>query len=410
MTADPSSVGLDPEPAGARSRRATVRAGSDSRIRVSPGESALYLQLLLAVLKGDAERIRRSLNVAGFPAARFEAWLGRHQLKGYVYKLLADSPARDAVPADLLAGLADAYRRQSRYSRVLLAALRELGDAFARAGLGVIVLKGLALADRFFGGMDRRTVWDIDLLVRPADLAGARDVLGRLGYVLTSHVFLSERLSIRFTHALDFARGGVNVDLHWLLANHPSFRLDYDRIWRRRRPHRLEGRSFDVLAAEDELVFDLIAIARDLERGAVRLRSFVDAYRILQEIHAGVDWQDFVRERERENLARLCLNILALFLSLFDCRDEFPALAAVVERDPRVRPADPVRLGRLLHPARFGLPNKLWAAKLYETSRLGFLGWWSVSLPFRLAVYRPGRWSRFKRAVRAGLSRVGPKR
>jgi hypothetical protein len=89
------------------------------------------------------------------------------------------------------------------------------------------LLKGLYLAKRFYGDIDRHALWDIDILVRKENLPDAQKLLAASGYFRKSNVFLREDLSSYFTHAFDFAKKGVSLDLHWALSSHPSYRLDY---------------------------------------------------------------------------------------------------------------------------------------------------------------------------------------
>jgi hypothetical protein len=57
---------------------------------------------------------------------------------------------------------------------------RTLGDALS--GMPVILLKGVGLGSRFYDAPWSRTFTDLDLLVRPRDLARAEAILGVLGY------------------------------------------------------------------------------------------------------------------------------------------------------------------------------------------------------------------------------------
>jgi hypothetical protein len=68
----------------------------------------------------------------------------------------------------------------------------------------------------------------------------------------------------------------------------------------------------------------------------------------------------------------------------------------------------PAKVQRALLEASPGaLRNKVWAAGLYDCSWIRVLMWWLVSLPFRVAVYHPGKWARFKRWLQQLKDRRG---
>jgi len=86
-----------------------------------------------------------------------------------------------------------------------------------------------------------------------------------------------------------------------------------------------------VLSDEFEVVFNLISSYKDLERGAARLKLFVDLYFILNEVNRRLDWKAFLEHRRREKILRITVNVLAFFFDLFDCQHKFPETAAAAE-------------------------------------------------------------------------------
>ena len=308
---------------------------------------------------------------------------------------------RSGFPEPALDKLGPLHLRQQTRNTILLDELRHLLLAFSAAGQEFILLKGLYLAEKFYGAIDRRALWDIDILVKKEHLNHVQKLLVADGYVRKSRPFLREDLSSYFTHAFDFAKDNMSVDLHWSLSTHSSYRLDYSRIWAQKQMFSIEGNAFVVLADEYEIVFNLLSTIRDLERGSLRLRSLVDLYMILKGTEGQLDWHVFFAHRKKENVCKISLSILSLFLSVFHCQAEFPDLARAIEHERRTMRFDDRPNGaKLLEPSRFGLKQKLWASRLYETSILGFFSWWMISLPFRLSVYKPGKFARLKDHLR----------
>lgn len=357
-----------------------------------------HVQLLLSLLKGNHEGARDQFNKRSCDLNGFREFVTRHHLSGYVYLILADSPAQQAFPPDFIDYLRSSYTRQRTKNDRMLKELKLLSSILSSAGQEFILLKGPYLAKRFYGGIDRRIFWDIDILIRRKDLARAAQLLQQDGFKRTSRVLIHELLATHFTHAFDFARPGLTVDLHWALGTRPSYDIDYEDIWEQREKLLLNGESFSVLSDEYSLLFTIISIFRDIEVSKIRLRSFLDLHMILKTIPYHFDWDGFLEARKREHLFKISLNILSLFLRLFACHDEFPDLArALSHRESSLVSTDEKTFWKLITHSRLGLAQRMWASRLYEGSRSRLLLWWIVSLPFRRAAYRTGKLSRLKR-------------
>jgi len=357
------------------------------------------ITLLAFLLKGNHEAARDHLNRRELDFDSFNDFIAKHQIRPYLYSVLANSPARESFPPGLIDDLKAFYIRQKVRNELMVAELVQLSKQFSRAGQEFILLKGPHLAERFYGSLDRRAFWDIDILVRKRDFANAARLLQQCGFKRTSRVLIHERLATHFTHAFDFAKPCLAVDLHSALATRPSYAINYEQIWEQKEKLLLNGESFSVLSNEHTLLFTIISIFRDIEVSKIRLRSFLDLYMIVNAIQGHFDWDDFLEPRKRENLFRIALNILSLFLRLFACHDEFPDLAkALSRRESFLASTDEKTLGRLITHSHVGMTHRMWAARLYQGSRVRFLLWWMISMPFRRAAYRSGKLSRLKKS------------
>lgn len=365
-------------------------------IAASPSEVAHLredVRALSGLIAGEHEAFVEALSVAPERLGRFAGFVGAHGLRAYVHAQLAHSPARTKLPRWWLDQLKAAYLTQWVAQERLV---REL-DALATLFEGrheVVLLKGPYTAMRFYGGLGRREFADLDLLIRRRDLAAVERLLRARGYARKSQVVLGRALTAYFTHALDFVKGEAALDLHWALTANAAHALDYEAIWRDRQSFVLRDREYVVLSDEYEIVFNLISIFKDLERGAARVKAFVDLHALLSVLDATVDWRRFFADRKRERLQRVTVSVLELFLALFECTERFPNVAAAVARERPLLVGASAEPADLLGAPEGALRNKLWAANHYDCSRLQLFSWWLVSLPFRLAVHAPGRYPR----------------
>ncbi|MBB4634702.1 nucleotidyltransferase family protein [Longimicrobium terrae] len=88
----------------------------------------------------------------------------------------------DEVPPDVRDRLRAFAERNAGDALRLSAELRRIMTAFAADGVSAVAYKGPALAGRAYGDLGLRTCSDLDLLVHPAHLDAALDVLRAAGY------------------------------------------------------------------------------------------------------------------------------------------------------------------------------------------------------------------------------------
>ncbi len=336
--------------------------------------------------------------IDGFDPEAFLPFARHHRVAEVLDALLEGSPAlRARLSAQALASLHKARLAQAKRSERLLAQLERVTAAFGAVGVDAILLKGLGLAARLYGGLDRRATNDLDLLVREDHVERAERALADLGFRRVSWVPF-RRVAVRVTHAFDYAGDGVTVDLHWTHARHPSLRIDIDGLWRRRQPLALGPVRIDGPGDEDARAISVVSAFRDLQRGAVRARALVDVHRLAAACGPGLDWAAFLERRRAEGTYAIAVNLLAHVLDVLDDRVALPAAADAIDR---VR-GGVVRLDaeahrRLLAPSRLAIANRLWAIRLYGGSRARIFLWWLWSMPFRLLVYRSWRRLRWRK-------------
>lgn len=355
-------------------------------------DDRLFLDATFALARGDLDAARAICASPSFEPTSFVDFLVFHRLAGLVHVAIDGTPLAERWTRADRDRLAHAYLAQwTKNERLAIAACR-LALAFGAAGCGVVFLKGHHLALELFGDLGKRGLSDVDLLVRPDDAERAAEILRVEGWTRRSRALFGERAAGRFTHAAEFDAPAGPVDLHWLLANHPSYRIDYDALWARRRPFHLGAETVDVLDSEYALVFRLVEIAKDVELGSITLKPFVDVHAMLRVQGAHVDWNAFFAARRREGIARTCASVLGLALDLFGPAERRPDLENALERNGCVAAPQALR-ARIARPGSvarsFG--ERIWAARLYETSLARAFGWWAVSLPFRIDAHRPAR-------------------
>ena len=339
-----------------------------------------------------------------YAPAAFEAFLNHHRLLDWVAPVLSSDRAKPRVP--------DAFRqrllgyRAARLARnqELLRESVEIRAALAGAGLDCLFLKGFHLGQRFYGDVNRRHQGDIDVLVRSRHLEAALDALGGLGFDVETNLDdgkpVAQRLrEIRGSmpskapHAVTVSRGSVKLDLHWCLNSRCFDRVAEEPLWTARQRFQLSGCEFETLSDLHALEFQLISLCEDLRRGACREKHFLDLYLMLRALDPLVDWEDFCARQREQGVLKVCINVLAVFLTVWDCAAEFPGVVRSLGRRLRlVELHDAEEALALLERPRGSALNHLWFRRVYPRSRLRYWTWrLTRDLPYTLVRLQPSR-------------------
>ena len=104
-----------------------------------------------------------------------------HQVYPLLYRNLRDL-GFPGVPETVQAELKGLFMANALRNQLLAEELARLLGLFSEAGIRVVPLKGVALAQSLYGDTAARVCADIDLLVPPASLAQAIELILAAGY------------------------------------------------------------------------------------------------------------------------------------------------------------------------------------------------------------------------------------
>jgi hypothetical protein len=174
--------------------------------------------------------------------------------------------------------------------------------AFEAAGISVISLKGPALTLLAYGNISLREFADLDLLIEPANVLRAREVLHREGYGLRFRLEgdADAALFRSRNRQLDFVNKGRGtlIDLHWG-AMHVmfSFQLPVDELFKSAQIKQYEGISFRSLSPEYLLLY---LCAHGTKHCWLNLLELCDVACHVQTAES-LDWQLCIHQAEASN-------------------------------------------------------------------------------------------------------------
>lgn len=247
---------------------------------------------LLRAFPGAPEVVRRV--VSGADEEKLVRDASRHGLAGLVRHEL------QAAGATLSAGPAEYLRRQAmanaaiaiRVKRLLMETL----DALAGEGITPVLLKGVGLAQRLYPEPFLRATSDVDLLLDPADMQRAQQVMARLG--LSPKKEADDYYPHAYRHHLSFAGAKGMVELHFRLMSAYGIAWEAKEPLERSELATFEGRSVRYLRAEDELVYLALHAANHLLQ---RVAWLYDCKLLIRQVHA-LDWSQVIEVARRSGM------------------------------------------------------------------------------------------------------------
>jgi hypothetical protein len=345
------------------------------------------IRLLKLLVAGDRQQVATQVLSRNIDFRELGTFLETEHLADFFLAQLEDHRLLKLFPGFLRNQLQWLRENHQIHNVQLRIAMARVQSMFAQQGIEVIVLKGVPLADRYWGGIDRRFVWDMDLLIKPADLGQAIRLINTAGFTPSSGHFLPRSIAMRLTHAVEFTKDTTSLDLHWAFRRRPGFSIDYQGVWQRAATWHYDGIDYSVPAAEDSLLVMLLGIAQDAERGHCTYRKLWDVYLWLQ-VEQDMDWEAFYLRCTNEGVAVLCLNMLVLTLLALDSEAEFPKLHDFLDQRHDSISCTAANVEMVLGRSRQHLGNRLWFARLQAVPAWLYLCWWTLTAPMRYLLGR----------------------
>lgn len=260
-------------------------------------EGAFIHACLSAYLYHDSTRLPRESNLDW---EKFYQLLIQNKLVGLFSILGRTYP--DLWPTAIKKRLREDRYRQIPYYDWCQQKVVEILSILHDQGIPVIVLKGWGLVPVVFGGdPSQRPASDIDLLIRPQDIARTIDKLHELHYTdgalepwhgyfrrfLNSAHYLSSQM---YPTSAQF----FNIDLHWGFPEAPFYdrRINVEEFFERAQKLSLVGIEVNSLSVEDNLIYTSTHMAH---HGYIEIlsRYYEIAALILQE-NRKISWEKII--------------------------------------------------------------------------------------------------------------------
>lgn len=206
---------------------------------------------------------------------------------------------RAGTPAEVLEELREFYLESATANTHRVHQLGRVLSLFRERRIGFAVLKGAYLAEAAYGNIALRTMCDVDLLVREADLEHAKAVLLADGFHQLSQAPL-ETAASDLHHLAPFIRDGrrsISIELHRHLMPPGVGQVNTALLWERTRTARVADVEVLALCPED-LLLHICMHACLQHRLAEGIIPLLDVDAILHAFARELDWDALIARAE----------------------------------------------------------------------------------------------------------------
>ena len=218
------------------------------------------------------------------------------------------------VPENLINGLKSIYYHTVAHNTFNARELLKILGLLKANGIDAIPLKGSLASEIVFENPGLYPAGDIDILVKPSDLAETGRVLREAGYTKTKD--LSECDLLANSYHLIYHNDYHSVEVHWNLAK-TYFTIPPDFWWEDTTTTEFDGVTLTMLAVEKYLLY---TIFRLYNHGFTPLKFLVLIAEIINKYHDEIDWNRLLTYSEEYKMKRLVFFVLALFMMLWEQR------------------------------------------------------------------------------------------
>lgn len=325
---------------------------------------AAAFAVMLACLRDDATEAGRLLEQEAVDPESLYLEASWHRMRPALFTMMRSLEDRGSLPGKYKAkgGLLERLREYVDRNRLMH--LRRAAEFFAiREKLSVIGVvpvpfKGFRLASAYYGDMGLRESSDLDVLIRPGQLAELVPLMKAAGYVSEMgdrEQPLSHILALGPEYNMDLWEGDrrLHVEFHWTIAGPPfTTPFYYDRLGSLMEEVDWQGRRFVAFTPGGELL--AAAMHHGGKEQWVRLYQLLDLWRIFAAAPGG-DWSVALDWARAQGVSRMLLVGVALMERVLGVAA--PAVLSAAAAEASVQRLAAGRYARLFTPEKGARPG-----------------------------------------------------
>lgn len=290
-------------------------------------EDRLILNLCLPEKK-DNEHLYSSISGSSIDWSYFLSTARKNGVSPIIYYNTKNSEFFcNLIPTKIIDALKQDYYEISRQNTLISEEVSSIIREIQGAGIRIILLKGIVLAESVYKNIALRPIGDIDILIRNDDYSATKKALSAIDYypIDSTNPDLTPEVT-PFLNTYDFrkkdSQDRLSLHLHWHLVNSsvPSYayiyKIDMDRIWKETQKISINGIETLTLSLHHQLIYLSEHGFRNLHSFA-RLIQLCDIAWFIERYKSAINYDLLILDAERFNLNRFLFSALVLVKEYF---------------------------------------------------------------------------------------------
>jgi hypothetical protein len=263
-------------------------------LRIEPDDAGRLLIALRHPHQKTGAQVMSGVNFFTDEDWRNVSFLAKHHsLSPLLYFRTRQYVPWTTMPEDVRENLSREYIANHIRNSIFFDKLKAILAALTMAGVEVIPLKGIPLAELVYENRALRTIGDADLLVKVEDLAPTQAVMRTLGFAQARTPSFNATREV-LQHFPPYKKAGnIDVEIHWNIGNpHLGTVVDARGLWARSRREKIAGIEVKVLSPADLLLHLCFHMSvHHVFKG--HLRALFDISETLSRHEGDLDWEVF---------------------------------------------------------------------------------------------------------------------
>jgi hypothetical protein len=228
----------------------------------------------------------------------------RYSLAPLLYYQLKLSNAWTTIPDGIRDDLHREYFANALRNTNFFGRLSKILGVLTEAGIDVIPLKGIHLAELVYKNRALRTIGDADLLIKTGDIAAAGAVMRALGFTQEQTPSLEATREVEH-HLPPFKKAGnFTVEIHWNIGiPYLGTVVDEQKLWKRSQKAKIAGVEVKILSPAD-LLLHLCFHMSVHHVFRWHLRALFDISETIERSGKELHWEVFLEGCENSTIAK----------------------------------------------------------------------------------------------------------
>jgi hypothetical protein len=219
------------------------------------------------------------------------------------------------IPSWVKERLEDFYYRIVYRNMRIYSLLKLIIKGFNERNIPVILLKGVALAEKVYGNIGLRSMYDIDFLVKKEDMEKVEGLLTELHCLPDLE---SEEGKSYHNRYFDKERS-IGIEVHWDIENTPNpFSLNIQEIWERAKKIEMKGTHAFIFSPEDLILYLCLhsAYHHKFCKNLITLKQICDISEVIKCYRERLDWSQVEALAQKYGLSKLVYSTLFIVETL----------------------------------------------------------------------------------------------